>query len=53
VESEKIGTDDLICKLETDTDIENKLLDTKGKGQCGRDWETGVDIHTLLILCIK
>ena len=51
MESEKIGTDDLICKL--DTDIENERMDTKGKGRCGRDWETGIDIYTLLMLCIK
>ena len=24
-----------------------------GKGWGGRNWETGIDIYTLLILCIK
>ena len=30
---QKNGTDDLICKAETDTDIENKRMDTKGEGK--------------------
>ena len=36
-----------------DTDIENKCRDTKrGKG-CGMNWEIGIDMYTLLILCVK
>ena len=27
---QKNGRDDLICKAETDTDVENKYTDTKG-----------------------
>lgn len=27
------GTDDLMCKTEIDTDIENKHMDTKGAGK--------------------
>ena len=34
-----------------DTDVENKRIDTKwGKGGCGMNWETGIDILTLLLL---
>ena len=37
-----------------DTDSENKHMDTKGEGGGGgMNWELGVNIHTLLILCIK
>ena len=48
---QKNGTDETICKPETDTDVENTRMDTKGES--GRNWETGIDIHTLLIWCIK
>ena len=34
-----------------DTDVENKLMDTQGKGGRGMNWEIGIDIYTLL--CIK
>ena len=30
------GTDDLICKVETDTDVEKKCMGTKGER---RGWE--------------
>ena len=33
-----------------DTDVENKSMDTK---RGGMNWKTGVDIYTLLILCIR
>ena len=38
-----------------DTDVENKRMDTKGEngGGGGMNWEIGIDIYTLLILCIK
>ena len=37
-----------------DTDVENKCIHTKGvRGGGERNWEIGIDIHTLLILCIK
>ena len=29
-----------------DTDIENKCMDTKGKGGGGRNWEIGIAIYT-------
>ena len=32
------------------TDVENKCMD---RGWGGRNWETGIDTYTLLILCIK
>ena len=35
MESEKIGIDDLIYKAETETDVENKCMDTKGEGGMG------------------
>ena len=28
-------------------------MDTKGESGDGINWETGIDIYTLLILCIK
>ena len=43
-----------------DTDVENKCMDTKGgkrqgggggSGDGGMNWETGIDIYTLI--CIK
>ena len=36
-----------------DTDIENKHMDIKGEAGGGMNWETGIDIYRLLILCIK
>ena len=53
VESEKIGVDDLIYKAKIETYVENKHMDTKGEGGSGMNWEIGIDIYTLLILCIK
>ena len=50
MEYEKIGIDDLIYKADTETHVENKGTDTKGVGM---NWEIGIDIYTLLILCIK
>ena len=34
-------------------EVENKLMDTKGKRGCGMNWETGINIQALLILWIK
>ena len=45
------GTDELICKVEIETDIENKCMDTKKGRLGGMDREIGIDIYTLL--CIK
>ena len=36
-----------------DTGIENKHMDTKGARRVWMNWEIGIDIYTLLILCIK
>ena len=36
-----------------DTDVENKHKNTKGGKWGGMNWEIGIDIYTLLILCIK
>ena len=50
----KNGTDDLIYKTNIETDIENKCVDTKERErEVQMNWEIVVDIHTLLILCIK
>ena len=58
MESKTNGTDELVtCQAETDTDVENKHMDTKGGkpgvdgSGCGMNWETGIDIYTLI--CIK
>lgn len=40
-------------KVEIETDIEIKHMDTKVERGVGMNWETGVDIYTLLILCVK
>ena len=32
------------------TDVENKLIVTKGEGGGGIHWETGIDIYTLLYI---
>ena len=32
------------------TDTENKHTDTKGEKGSGMNWETGIDIHTLLFI---
>ena len=49
------GIDDLICKTERDTDVENKHIDTKeGKGGWDElEFGIGIYINTLLTLCIK
>ena len=36
-----------------DRDVENKYMDTKGKGGDAINWEIGIDIYTLLILYVK
>ena len=36
-----------------DMDIENSYMDIKGEKGGGKNWEIGIDIHTLLILCLK
>ena len=48
----KNGIDNPICKAEIETDVENKHMDTRGKGG-GMNWEIEIDIYILLILCIK
>ena len=52
---QKNGIDDLICKaeIETQTYGEQMYGYQGGKGGCGRNWEIGIDIYTLLILCVK
>ena len=46
------GIDELICKVETDTDVANKYMGTQRERVGGRDWEIGIDIYTLLV-CVK
>ena len=36
-----------------DTDVENKHMEAKGESGGGMNWEIGINIYTLLILCIK
>ena len=52
MESEKIGIDDLIYKAEIETQRTNVWM-PRGKGGSRMNWEIGIDIYTLLILCIK
>ena len=55
MESEKTGIDDLIYKAEIETQTREHTYGYQGGcgGGGGRNWETGIDIYTLLILCIK
>ena len=41
----------ILLNRNRDTDIENKRMDTKSSA--GVNWEIGIDIYTLLTLCIK
>ena len=50
MESEKLGIDDLIYKEEIETGVENKYQGGRGEWM---NWEVGINIYTLLILCIK
>ena len=43
----------LFKSINRHTDGENKAMDTKGEKQGGINWEIGIGIYTLLILCIK
>ena len=46
--------DELICKAEIETDVENKRLDTKGvRGGDGRKWKVRTDRHTALTLYVR
>ena len=45
---QKNDTDELICKAETETDIEHGRMETGGREGYTMNWETGLDTHTLL-----
>ena len=45
--------DDLNYKAELETQIQRTNMDTKGEKRGWMNWEMGIDMHTLLILCIK
>ena len=48
-EIQKNGTDELICKAETETDLDNKLMDTGRWGNgVGVDCEIGADMYTTM-----
>ena len=54
MESRKNGTDELTCKAKNrDTDVEDKQMEAKWGRRGRKNWEIGIDIYTLLILCIK
>ena len=54
MESRKNGIDDLICKAEIETQTQRtNIWIPRGKREGERNWETGTDTYTLLILCIK
>ena len=52
---QKNGIDNLICKAETDTQMQktNVRMPRAKWGPGGMTWETGTDVYTLLILCRK
>ena len=43
---QKSDTDELICKTETETEADNKFMDTKWGGM---HWEIGIDVYVLLM----
>ena len=49
------GTDEHICKeeIETQTQRINIWIPRGEREECGMNWETGIDVYTLLILYIK
>ena len=49
----KNGTDDLICKAEKRHRCPDQIYGCQWGGQGRRNWEIGIDIYTLLILCVK
>ena len=48
--TQKNGTDEPVFKAKIDTEVENKRMDTRGKGGGGgrMNWEAGIDIYTLI-----
>ena len=51
VEFEKIGTDDILCKAEIETQTQRTNVDTKGEQRgVGMIWEIEIDIYTLCIV---
>ena len=51
---QKNGTNELICKAETESQMQKiNLWIPREEGRGGMNWEIGIDIYTLLILCIK
>ena len=54
MESEKISINDLIYKAEIETQtLRTNMWIPRVKGRDGMNGDTGIDIYTLLILCIK
>ena len=54
MESEKISINDLIYKAEIETQtVRTNIWIPRVKGRDGMNGDTGIDIYTLLILCIK
>ena len=54
MESKKRGTNELIHKNRNRvTDVENKLMVTRGWVEGGINWETGIDLYTLLYMVVK
>ena len=41
------GTDELICKVEIETHVENKYMDTKSGRKGWVNWEIGINIYTM------
>ena len=53
-EIQKKCIDELTYKAKNrDTDVQDKQMDAKWGRRGGMNWEIGIDIYTLLILCIK
>ena len=48
---QKNGTDELICKAETETQMQRtNVWVLRGEGENGKNWEIGINIYTLLYI---
>ena len=48
----KTSIDKLIFKAEIEADVENKLWISNGVRLGRMNWEVGIDVHILLMLCM-
>ena len=44
---QKDGNDNTVCETARDSDVQNGLLDSVGKGEGGMIWENGIETYIL------